>query len=57
MGDRGTPHQRSLRQRYARVLKRFARVVLAPMMEVGPDDVLYQAIPVLRSVNKTCRRN
>ena len=29
-------------------LKQFARVVLAPMLEVDPNDVLYQAIPVLR---------
>ena len=44
----GIPALVDLKKRYAVALKQFARVVLAPMLEVDPNDVLYQAIPVLR---------
>ncbi|KAJ1453444.1 hypothetical protein M885DRAFT_524372 [Pelagophyceae sp. CCMP2097] len=37
-----------LAARYAAALHRFARNVLAPLLGVSADDVLYQAVPVLR---------
>jgi hypothetical protein len=46
--NEGIPALVDLKRRYAVALKQFARVVLAPMLEVDPNDVLYQAIPVLR---------
>jgi hypothetical protein len=44
----GIPALVALKRRYDAVLKRLARKVLAPLLEVDSDSVLYQAVPVLR---------
>ena len=44
----GKPMLDDLKRRYNDLLKRLAREVLAPLLEVGSESVLYQAVPVLR---------
>ncbi|KAJ1640844.1 hypothetical protein T492DRAFT_926467 [Pavlovales sp. CCMP2436] len=48
VAERGTSSDCELHGRFARALKNFARQVLAPLLGVSADDVLYQAVPVLR---------
>lgn len=43
-----TPAELELSALFSRALKCMARDVLAPLLGVGPDEVLYQAVPVLR---------
>jgi hypothetical protein len=43
-----TPGEVALRLRFKHILSELARNVLAPLLGVGPDDVLYQAKPVFR---------
>jgi hypothetical protein len=55
VGERGTPADRELCDRFARALKNFARHVLAPLLGVSANDVLYQAVPVLRCSHPSAR--
>ena len=44
----GSATHRSLTQRFQHQLKHFVRTVVAPLLSVGPDDVLYQEKPNFR---------
>lgn len=47
-GSSCTPAELELSAQFHRALKCLARDVFAPLLGVGPDEVLYQALPVLR---------
>lgn len=54
--DRGASEaDAALYARYSRALRRFARRTLAPLLGVEADDVLFQAVPVLRCSKPSAR--
>ena len=44
----GTPEQLVLHNRFNKMLRHYVRMVAAPLLGVGPDDVIYQRNPTLR---------